>query len=177
MKGYIRELSTHELSRLYLPLRMRVLHNELNWVRHDVTGAESFRDSFDADAIHFGFFTETDFAGAIRLILRDSTGALPSGPFMPLDQSFPGRVAEISKGLVETRFRGHRIFSRLLQACIQRSITEGVQHLFVSADDTPRARRIYAHYGFTPVACGFHFSDQHIAPGDDAILFHTQPAT
>jgi GNAT superfamily N-acetyltransferase len=159
-----------------LPLRLRVLHHELHWSRlHDAT-AESFRDAFDADAVQFGYFDGTAFAGALRMIIRDEIGKLPSGSFFPSVCNFSGRVAEMSRGLVYPSFRRRGFFALLVRACLQRAASEGVLHLFVSSANNAESLAFYHKFGFIPIGAPFGYSDKLIEPEGLGILLYARLA-
>lgn len=173
MSENIRELSNEEVGSLYLPLRKRIFE-ELGWSRHANPNPASLRDAYDAEAIHLGFFVNEEFAGALRLIISAHPDRLPSGPFMPAGRAFSGSVAEISKSMVERRFRGNRVYTRMIQATIERAARKGIVHLFIGGMDSPEVRGFYPRFGFVVVNHSYQFADEHVALGSTAVLFHKQ---
>jgi GNAT superfamily N-acetyltransferase len=172
MRKVIRELAPAEVTELYLPLRLTVMHEKLGWTTHAVSTPNDLRDRFDSTAIQLGCFVETEFAGALRIVVAASTSDLPSGPFMPAVEDAHGKVAELTKGFVYPRFRGFGVFRDLAETSIRRAHASGAVHLFLSTFETGRERAFWARYGFEPRGEMFQFSDEHISPREKVRLFY-----
>jgi Acetyltransferase (GNAT) domain len=165
----VKELSLGEVDLLCLPLRRKVLQQELRWAPNTAS-RDAFRDAFDRVSIHFGFFTEMVLVGALRLTVGNTVDELPSGRYISTHHPLEGRVAELSKGVIEKRFRGGPIWPRLISAGIARATLEKATSIFASVLDSPSARRLYSRYGLLPVGRPFTFNDGVIAPPSLAII-------
>lgn len=172
MGKLIRKLNLDEVNSLYLPLRLEVLHRELHWTTHTIRDPKELWDAFDGDATHLGCFADGVFAGACRIIVRSDANLLPSGPYIEGASSFTGSSAELSKGMVNARFRGQTCFPRLVSQAVKDAISFGVSNIFLSAYDHIREERFYSRFGFAPLKRGFIYADEHISPPYPLCLFY-----
>ncbi|EMI21621.1 hypothetical protein RMSM_01448 [Rhodopirellula maiorica SM1] len=142
----------------------------MQWGKQATASTSDLRDSFDDVSLHFGVYFNTRILAAVRLIMADRPADLPSGRYFPKAFDGSGRVAEISKAMVDPVARQCGLFTALLLECKARAYANGIADLFISVVDTDRIRRFLNVEGFQEIGTPFHFEDQTISVQDQAIL-------
>jgi N-acyl-L-homoserine lactone synthetase len=159
-------LTAQEFAELALPLREAVYHRELGWFAKPVNRLDDVRDTYDDLSLHLGILIDdTVLAASLRVVHANALRDLPSGPFL-LGRTFPERgvVCEISRAIVDRRYRHSGLFQLMLQASPHIALRLQAQHLFISGAKSPRAADILGRQGFHAVNTDFYFFDGVIRP-------------
>jgi GNAT superfamily N-acetyltransferase len=161
-------LTTEQLYNQYLPLRFDVLHSEYGYDHGAVNDPAGFLDRYDRHSIHYGVFQDADtLLGAARVIIRPSSRGLPSYQFIAesLDElRFDGTFSEISRVLVDRRYRGLGLFRPLFITALLIARDRGVDWLIISERVDKRFRSSLLSYQFREIASDYWFHDEKIAP-------------
>jgi ribosomal protein S18 acetylase RimI-like enzyme len=161
----------------YLPLRRLILDEELSWVRGDVRTNSAFLDEYDSRSDAFGIFLGDDLVAAVRLVKADALRAMPSANFLDALQVrlFPGRIAEISRLLVQPRFRNRGVAALLIRRCVLAARNEGISNIFITVADNQRHNSFLEGVGFRVIKRGFSYRDSVIDPKEPAAIFQYDP--
>lgn len=154
----VRQLNDNEVRDQYLPLRQSVLAVELGWT--ELSGSSSImRDEYDNDSFCYGVLWEENLLGAIRLVVKKSTRELPSGQYLPVDELFQEKCAELSRVIVDKPFRGHNLFSVLVLHATIEAVSIGAKHIYGTIVDTPGGKAFSRRHGYEIVGEPFFYRD------------------
>lgn len=166
-------LGGKDLTRWALPLRERVYNGELRWFTHPVTGAEDVRDRYDDTSLHLGIVVAgRELAACARVIFAPEAGELPSGPYVGEgERSTTGPCCEMSRVIVEQRYRNCGLFAILLKGSILAAANAGAHRIYICEAENERGARHLQAQGFRAVRSGFLFRDGIIEPPYPSTLF------
>jgi len=167
----LKPLTSEEVLHLSLPLRYRILHEELHWVGRNIAGPLDLRDPFDDASLHLGLFVGQLLIGTGRLVIADDTDSLPSGFHIPKHSDATRNVGEISRIVIHEEWRGLRAFVALFYGLIFEAASNQLDGVFLTIVETKRHKVFLNKHGFRRLQGDFFFSDQVISPPKVAALF------
>jgi len=173
-KFRLSHLSRLEITGDYLALRHATLLREMHWVKNESTKPFELLDRFDEFAHAFGVYLDNELIAAARLIPGASTRDVPSGPFVPASRNYDGGLAEVSKVMVQPRFRNYGLFTSLLVRCQIEAVISTIRHLFITVVNSTRIREFLGTHGFSVVGAPFRYEDATIAPHSATILMYAE---
>lgn len=160
------QLSERQVADLSLPLRERIYNRELDWFIHPVTQIDNVRDHYDDHSLHLGVVINgSELAASARVVVASTMEQLPSGPYLQGKITIgEGRVCEVSRVLVDHRYRHSGLFGVMLNGCILGAVQSGASHLFISEAKSDRSARYLSRHGFDPLNTDFYFHDGIVKP-------------
>ena len=166
-KFAVRKLTDQEIENRYLLLRQSALAGELRWTQ--ASEASMMRDAYDYDAFCYGVFWEEQLLGAIRLVVKKMTRELPSGQYLPIDEFFGEKCAELGRAVVDKPFRGLNLFSVLVLHATIKALEIGAKHIYATIVDTPGGRAFSIAHGYKIIGEPFFYRDELIAVPEKTI--------
>jgi len=172
--GLIRRLSMQEVARLYVPLRMAVLGDELNRTKPRVHAADDLLDRHDWISRAFGCFVGEELVGAVRLVAVRSPDQLPASPLLGGRFSLwrPGGFGEVSRLIVRREYRGLGIGTRLVAFALRSAVRSGIGNVVVTAAASAKSVAHYAAFGFRAVHAEFDCEDSLVFSPYPMAVFH-----
>lgn len=172
--GHIRRLNFEEVVRLYAPLRMAVLGDELQRTKPCVHAADDLLDRHDWTSKSFGCFVGRQLVGAVRLVVVRSPEQLPASPLVDgrFSRWCPGGFGEVSRLIVRQEYRRLRIGTQLVAFSLQSAVRSGIGNVVVTAAASAKSVAHYAAFGFRVVRAEFDCEDSLVFSPCPMAVFH-----
>lgn len=172
--GVIRRLRMQEVLRLYVPLRMAVLGDELQRTKPCVHAADDLLDRYDRTSRSFGCFVREELVGAVRLVVVRGPEQMPASPL--LDGRFshwrPGGFGEVSRLIVRREYRCQGIGTQLVAYALQSAVCSGIGNVVVTAAASAKSVEHHAAFGFRVVRAEFDCEDSLVFSPYPMAVFH-----
>ena len=160
----VRELSDEESLARCFELRFDALCAELGYCNSLISTPKQMRDRYDVNSIEFGIFNGEDLAAVARLVYK---GELPTQASLPKHLhhlTSNKRIAEISRIIVNEKFRHQGLVTTILSTACILAIDIRLTSLLISERSNESYALKLRHFGFEPVHKDYWFRDQRITP-------------